>query len=76
VVAGRTVVFGEPFDRGSGMHNVHQNQGDPPGSQWWPENGIWQDGAVMTERRDGALVAFVSKFSTQASRTDDYGHPA
>jgi uncharacterized protein YukJ len=25
------------------MHNVHQNQGDPAGSQWWPENGTWQD---------------------------------
>lgn len=76
LVAGRrTLVWGEPFTSGLGMHNVHQNQGDPAGSQWWDENGIWQDGGVMVERPDGALDVFVSKFSSQASRTDDDGHP-
>ena len=72
----RTLVWGEPFDHGLGMHNVHQNQGDPPDSQWWPENGIWQDGATLTERADGAFDAFISKFSSQAYVTDDDGHPA
>jgi Uncharacterized conserved protein (DUF2278) len=71
----RTLVFGEPFTTGLGMHNIHQNQGDPAGSQWWAENAIWQDGGVMTEGPDGSLQAFVSKFSTQASSTDDDGHP-
>jgi hypothetical protein len=71
----RLLVFGEPFDHGLGMHNVHQNQGDPAGSQWWDENGIWQDGATLVERPDGAFDAFLSKFSTQATRTDDAGHP-
>jgi uncharacterized protein YukJ len=42
--AQRLFVFGEPFQTGLGLHNVHQNQGDPAGSQWWAENGIWQDG--------------------------------
>jgi uncharacterized protein YukJ len=75
VVGRRALVWGEPFNTGLGMHNVHQNQGDPAGSQWWAENASWQDGAVMTERADGSLDVFISKFSTQASRTDNYGHP-
>lgn len=75
-VGRRTLVWGEPFNSGLGMHNIHQNQGDPAGSQWWAENGIWQDGATLTARPDGAYDAFVSKFSTQADRTDAAGHPA
>ncbi|WP_250034975.1 DUF2278 family protein [Paractinoplanes maris] len=71
----RVLVFGEPFDQGLGLHNIHQNQGDPDGSPWWPENGIWQDGATATERPDGKLDVFISKFSTQHDPTDDNGHP-
>jgi hypothetical protein len=76
-----TLVWGEPFPEGAspasmqGMHNVHQNQGDPAGSPWWPENGIWQDGAVATQQPDGRWLVFLSKFSTQRDRTDDQGHP-
>jgi hypothetical protein len=68
-------VFGEPFTSGFGMHNIHQNQGDPAGSQWWDENGTWQDGGVLVLRPDGSLDAFVSKFSSQSPRTDENGHP-
>ena len=75
-VARRTLVFGEPFTSGLGMHNIHQNQGDPAGSQWWGENATWQDGATLTELSDGSFHAFVSKFSSQSPRTDDDGHPA
>ena len=71
----RLLVFGEPFTTGLGMHNVHQNQGDPAGSQWWAETGIWQDGATLVERSPGRWSAFVSKFTTQAYRTDGQGHP-
>nr|WP_280520215.1 DUF2278 family protein [Streptomyces agglomeratus] len=45
-------------------------------TQWWDENGIWQDGATMTRRPDGRFDVFLSKFSTQADRTDNDGHPA
>ncbi|HEX9994791.1 MAG TPA: DUF2278 family protein [Acidimicrobiales bacterium] len=77
LVAGATVlVFGEPFTTGLGVHDVHQNQGDPAGSQWWAQNGPWQDGATMVRRPDGAYDAFLSKFSSQAYRTDSAGHPA
>jgi len=72
----RMLVFGEPFTSGLGMHNVHQNQGDPPGSQWWDDNAIWQDGATMCERTDGRFDVFLSKFSSQATRTGPDGHPA
>ncbi len=72
----RVLVFGEPFTTGLGMHNVHQNQGDPPGSQWWDENGIWQDGLTMVRRSDGTLGAFLSKFTSQSYVTDNEGHPA
>ncbi len=71
----RVLVFGEPFTTGLGMHNIHQNQGDPPGSQWWDENGIWQDGLTMVRRGDGTLRAFLSKFTSQSYVTDGQGHP-
>lgn len=71
----RVLVWGEPFTTGLGMHNVHQNQGDPAGSRWWKENGIWQDGGTLAEQADGTWVAFINKFTSQAYRTDDQGHP-
>src|ERR671911_487664 len=71
----RILVFGEPFSQGLGMHNIHQNQGDPAGSQWWDENAIWQDGATVMERPGGTFDVFISKFSTQSTQTDDDGHP-
>jgi len=63
--ARRIFVFGEPFRNGKGVHNIHQNQGDPPDSRWAAENGPWQDGAVMVERHDSSVAAFLCKFSTQ-----------
>jgi uncharacterized protein YukJ len=71
----RVLVWGEPFTTGNGMHNIHQNQGDPSGSQWWPENGIWQDGGTLAEQPDGSWIAFINKFTSQSYRTDDQGHP-
>lgn len=71
----KLLVFGEPFRRGKGVHNVHQNQGDSPQSRWSRENGIWQDGAVAGLRGDGSVRIFLSKFKTQAIRTDDRGKP-
>jgi hypothetical protein len=72
----RLFIFGEPFTYGGlGVHNIHQNQGDPSGSQWWAENGIWQDGTTIIEKNDGSFVAFLTKFKTQAYVTDNNGHP-
>lgn len=76
LLPGRPImVFGEPFDHGLGMHNIHQNQGDPYGSDWWDENGVWQDGATLTRRPDGRYDVFLNKFTSQADHTDDDGHP-
>ncbi|MGW7462847.1 DUF2278 family protein [Streptomyces sp. NPDC054797] len=76
LVVGRPIlVFGEPFTAGLGVHNIHQNQGDPYGTQWWPENGIWQDGGTMTRRPDGDYDVFLNKFTSQKDHTDADGHP-
>ncbi|GAA1183295.1 hypothetical protein F4556_000688 [Kitasatospora gansuensis] len=73
--ASRIYVFGQSFTTGLGVHDVHLNQGDPVGSQWYVTNGIWQDGAVMCERPDGQVVVWQIKFNTQTLHTDDAGHP-
>ena len=49
--------------------------GDPAGSQWWNENGIWQDGGTLAEQPNGSWIAFINKFTSQSHRTDDQGHP-
>ncbi|MEV7442534.1 DUF2278 family protein [Streptomyces sp. NPDC091204] len=38
------------------MHDIHPNQGAPYGSQWWPENGTWQDSGTMTRRRTSCMA--------------------
>ena len=86
----RFYIFGEPFansphhssrhrsaHRGSahGVHNIHQNQGNEIGGGHDEENGIWQDGAVIVQKSDGSLVAFLNRFTGQADSTDDSGSP-
>lgn len=71
----RVYVFGQRFTTGLGVHDVHLNQGDPPGSQWYDTDGVWQDGAVMSEQPDGRVVVWQIRFNTQTLRTDDAGHP-
>jgi hypothetical protein len=72
--AARIYIFGEPFDTGLGVHNVHLNQGDPPGPHQ-AENGIWQDGAVLVARADGSVTIWQVKFNTQSLHTGDDGLP-
>lgn len=72
--AARIYIFGEPFMTGLGVHNVHMNQGDPPGPHQ-AENGIWQDGAVLVERTDDSVAIWQVKFNTQSLRTGDNGLP-
>ena len=71
----KALVFGEPFTSGLGLHNIHQNQGDPAGSAWWDENGIWQDGCTILQQGPDAYSVFMNKFSSQSYETDDDGHP-
>jgi hypothetical protein len=74
-LATRIYILGEPYTTGLGVHNVHMNQGDPPGSHQ-AEDGIWQDGAVVMQRADGAVTIWQVKFNTQSLTTNDYGLPA
>lgn len=71
----RFYVFGEPFNSGLGVHNIHQNQGDPVGGGHDAENAIWQDGGTIVETADGSFLGFLNKFKTQSFRTDDLGRP-
>jgi hypothetical protein len=56
--ANRIYVLGAPFHNTSpvedGMHDVHMNQGDPPGP-FQHLDAIWQDGCVIAEKPDGTL---------------------
>jgi hypothetical protein len=72
----RLFVFGEPWRRRRrlGMHNIHYNQGDPPGPHR-RDNGIWQDGGVVIQQNDDKLVAFLIRFATQSLTTDENGLP-
>jgi len=72
--AARIYVFGEPYTTGLGVHNVHCNQGDPPGPHQG-EDGIWQDGLVLVQNAAGAITAWQVKFNTQSLHTDDNGLP-
>lgn len=71
----KVFVFGQFFNNGNGVHNIHQNQGDPIASQWSASNGIWQDGATIVQKADGNFVGFFNKFETQSFKTDDQGKP-
>ena len=71
----KVFIFGEFFNSGYGVHNIHQNQGDPPTIPQSIENGIWQDGATIVQKSDGTFVGFFNKFETQSFKTDSTGHP-
>ena len=68
----RVFVFGAPAPTGLGVHNIHLNQGNPPGP-FQQLNGIWQDGGVLIERPSGEIVAVLLKFATQSLHTNSQG---
>jgi hypothetical protein len=74
--ATRIYLFGDHYQTGLGVHDVHMNQGDPQGSQWWASDGMWQDGAVCLERENATIFAWQVKFASQSFKTDSSGHPA
>ncbi len=71
----KVFIFGEAFDSGYGVHNIHQNQGDPPNIPQSADNAIWQDGATIVQKPDGSFVGFFNKFETQSFKTDSSGRP-
>jgi hypothetical protein len=72
--ATRIFVFGAPYTTGLGVHDIHMNQGDPPG-QFQALDGIWQDGGTLMQMNDGRYVAFLTKFETQTLNTNNQGLP-
>ena len=70
----RVYVYGAPYDEGLGVHDIHYNQGDPPG-EFQHLDAIWQDGGTIIEQPTGELTAFLTKFKPQALATDDNGLP-
>jgi hypothetical protein len=75
MAASRLYVFGQHYTNPDGVHDVHMNQGDPAGSQWYPANGAWQDGLVASEKADGSVVVWQVKFNNQSLSTDANGNP-
>jgi uncharacterized protein DUF2278 len=73
--AARVFVFGEPGADGHSMRNVHLNQGNPPGARQ-AEDGVWQDGAVVTQDAAGRYAIWQIRFNSQSRRTDSAGRPA
>ena len=71
----KVYAFGAPYTTGLGVHDVHCNQGDPPGPHQG-DDGIWQDGCVFALKADGTLSAYLGKFATQTLKTNNNGLPA
>lgn len=78
MVAGsqRIYVFGAPYTYGGdGVHDIHMNQGDPPGP-FYAANGIWQDGCIIVEKPgEEKLSGYFGKFVSQSLNTDNNGNP-
>jgi hypothetical protein len=75
----KVYVFGARWDNpaqnpAQGLHDVHYNQGDPPG-QFQHLDQIWQDGAVIVRHSTGRYEGFFVRFNTQTMNTDDNGLP-
>lgn len=59
------------FLPGRGIHDIHMNQGNPPG-KYQNDNGPWQDGGLLFHFPDqNQWVAVFMKFQTQSWHTDD-----
>jgi uncharacterized protein YukJ len=65
------------FRPGRGIHDIHFNQGNPPGP-FAASNGPWQDGGLIFEFPESRQwVAVFLKFQSQAWHSDDSaGDPA
>lgn len=63
-------IFG--FKPSLGIHNIHMNQGN--NEKWVKDNGIWQDGGILIQKRDRWIAIFLA-FLTQSWCTNDKGNP-
>lgn len=73
---GTLYAFGSQYSDGTGIHDIHMNQGNPPGS-FEKDNGIWQDGLLVFELpASGTWAAIFIAFQDESWNTDDKGNPA
>jgi uncharacterized protein YukJ len=56
--------FGERYDTGRGVHDVHQNQGNV--ARYAEDDGVYQDGGLIIE-----TTAILLRFQSQSWTTDD-----
>lgn len=72
---GTIYAFGSQYTDGTGIHDIHMNQGNPPG-EYEKDNGIWQDGLLLFELpASGSWAAIFIAFQTESWTTDDNGNP-
>ena len=72
---GTIYAFGSQYTDGTGIHDIHMNQGNPPGT-FEKDNGTWQDGMLVFELpASGTWAAIFSAFLTESWSTDDNGNP-
>jgi uncharacterized protein YukJ len=61
------------FRPGNGIHDIHMNQGNPPGPHAG-DNGVWQDGALLIHfPEEDRWVAYFLKFQSQTVHTEEPG---
>jgi hypothetical protein len=81
--ATRVYLFGEPFansDGTKGVHDIHQNQGNPASSSFGRLNGTWQDGALVIEYPPSGghpnRTLVLTRFQAETDFSDANGHAA
>lgn len=72
---GTIYAFGSQYTDGTGIHDIHMNQGNPPG-EFEKDNGTWQDGLLVFELpASGTWAAIFIAFQTESWTTDSDGNP-
>jgi uncharacterized protein YukJ len=75
---GTFYAFGSYYEdpgRISGVHDIHMNQGNPPGNHN-DDNGIWQDGSLFINLpSEDRWVGLFIAFQTESWQTDSKGNP-
>ena len=62
------------FHTNGGVHNIHMNQGNPPG-QFFGDNGIHEDGGLIIQTGASTFAGIFLAFHTQLIPTNDHGAP-
>jgi uncharacterized protein YukJ len=63
------------YHTNGGVHDIHMNQGNPPGGRFAGDNGTRQDGGLIIETGLGSYAGIFLAFQTQLIPTDDRGMP-